>query len=198
MSITDCNAQPGGFTGGYNTYGGAVNVNAGATLNLYAGKFYGNTAPDSEGGAIYIQASNKTTRQPGGIFNMYGGEITDNTAKTGAGVRAAGTNDPALAASEINIYGGVLARNHATDRGAAIGAANGTILRLQDCQILDNTAVARAAGFYAQGAIMDATAMRARQTQKSKPYLIILNVSLSKFFNSEIIFCIKSFLLCKL
>ena len=155
LSITDCTENPGGLTGGKNTYGGFANVNAGATLNLYAGKIYGNIAEGSEGGAIYIQASNKTTRQPGGIFNMYGGEISGNTAKTGAGVRAAGTNDPALAPSEINIYGGVLSDNHATDRGAAIGAAYGTKLLLQDCQILNNTAVARAAGFYAQGAIVE-------------------------------------------
>ena len=136
-AITDCNETAGGLTGGYRTYGGSININTGAKLNLFAGKLYGNTSPDSEGGAIYLQEN--TSANPA-IFNMYGGEITDNTAKSGGAIRAAGTSQADGDRSQVNIYGGLIARNHATGQGGAIYASNNTVVNLLGGTIDSNSA----------------------------------------------------------
>ena len=115
FTITDCMENAGGFTGGKNTYGGSINVNSGATLNLYAGNIYGNASENSEGGAIYMQGgSNKNdVLKNGAIFNMYGGVIRDNVAAIGGAVRAAATNVEGVQPAKINIFGGQITGNQA-------------------------------------------------------------------------------------
>ena len=167
LSITDCNTEHGGLTGGVRTYGGSINVVAGSTLNLYGGKFYGNTAPDNEGGAIYVQASKTADGEniPGGVINMYGGEICDNTASIGAGIRLAGQNDGVDAApAQFNMYGGSIHGNNAAYKvtvneetqeetksngyGGGVAANNGTVINLYGGQISENTADNAGGGLY--------------------------------------------------
>lgn len=122
-SVTDCAAEVGGFTGGNRTYGGVVNINAGGILNLYAGRMWGNTAPNSEGGAIYLQAGRVALN--GGVLNMYGGIIENNTALYGGGIRAAGLNAGGTGMpSTVNIYGGEISDNH-TGTMVSVSATTG-------------------------------------------------------------------------
>jgi len=161
LSITDCSQNPGGFTGGSKAYGGVVNVVAGSTLNLFAGELYGNTAPSSEGGAIYLQGGNPTT--PGGILNMYGGKIHDNTAGIGGAIRAAGlgTNGGEVS-SQINIYGGEIYNNKTfykldeegkksdvQGEGGAIAATLGTTVNIYGGSIYGNVAEDDGGAIYA-------------------------------------------------
>lgn len=161
FTITDCAAEVGGFTGGNRTFGGSVNINAGGILNLYAGKFYGNNAPDSEGGAIYLQ---RGTTIDGGILNMYGGVVSGNTALYGGGIRAAGLNTGATAkATVVNIYGGLITDNHTgtmttvdangketvtNGHGGGIDTAIGTQLNLYGGTISKNTSAYNGGGIY--------------------------------------------------
>ena len=140
-TITDCNDQVGGLTGGVRTFGASVNINVGATFNLFAGKIYGNTAPDSEGGAIYLQ---ENTKNPA-IFNLYGGEISGNTAKYGGAIRAAGSSADADKC-QVNIYGGTIKENHSTYQGGGIYASNNTVVNLYGGEISGNTSEAEGAG----------------------------------------------------
>ena len=136
-AITDCQKQAGGLTGGVRTYGGSININVGATFNLFAGKIYGNTAPESEGGAIYLQEN--TSANPA-IFNMYGGEISGNTAKSGGAIRAAGTTQADGDRCQVNIYGGRIAENAATGQGGAMYISNNSVANLLGGTIEKNTA----------------------------------------------------------
>ena len=161
FTITDCSAEVGGFTGGNRTFGGSVNINAGGIMNLYAGKFYGNNAPDSEGGAIYLQ---RGTTIDGGILNMYGGTVSGNTALYGGGIRAAGLISGATAkATVVNIYGGLITDNHTgtmttvdangketvtNGHGGGIDTAVGTQLNLYGGTISKNTSAYNGGGIY--------------------------------------------------
>lgn len=161
LSITDCSDTPGGFTGGSKAYGGVVNVVAGSTLNLYGGELYGNTAPSSEGGAVYLQGGN-SSGVPGGIFNMYGGKIRDNTAGIGGGIRAAGLGDDGKIPNQVNIYGGQITGNKTIYKldaeskpsdvqgeGAAIAATLGTVVNIYGGTISQNIAEDDGGAIYA-------------------------------------------------
>ena len=150
MNITDCSETAGGFTGGSNHYGGSVSVTAGSTLNLFNGKFYGNQAPDNEGGAIYLQGGNGSGGlvKPGGIFNMYGGEITGNTAKAGAGVRAVGWSEGGQVGSQMNLYGGSIHENTATAYGGGVAITTGATMNVYGGTIGENTAESVGGGIY--------------------------------------------------
>ena len=164
LNITDCSENVGGLTGGNRTYGGSINVVAGSTVNLFAGKIYGNTS--NEGGGVYLQGSkvSGSTHIAGGIFNMYGGEISGNTATTnGAGVKSAGIGgtgekDPSI----VNIYGGKITGNEAVEtvtvnaetgeetvkqaNGGGIAATEETSVNLYGGIISGNTAAKQGGG----------------------------------------------------
>ena len=127
LSITDCTGS-GVITGGSRTYGGAISVRRGATLNLYAGKISGNTALTEEGGAIYIVGGGKDgdTLNPGGVFNMYGGEISGNTARQGAAIRLTAPSGEGTNA-QFNMYGGKICGNEAKTNGSAVYATIATV-----------------------------------------------------------------------
>ena len=134
-TVTDCNEAEGSFVGGNRTYGGSVNINTKGTLNWFAGKITGNTAPESEGGAIYMQENG--TEAPA-IFNMYGGQISGNTAKFGGAIRAAGSNAANRVHSQVNIYGGTISDNQSSYRGGAIYANNYAEIKLLGGTITGN------------------------------------------------------------
>ena len=138
LTITDCSKAVGGFTGGDLDYGGSVNMAPGSTLNLYAGKFYGNNS--NMGGAIYMRGGTDTV--PGAVLNMYGGQISGNTAKDGAGLRVIGTGtgaDPnGVTPSQVAIYDGTISDNHATNNGAGINISGGADLAIRGGQLRKN------------------------------------------------------------
>ena len=116
MSVTDC-VGTGKLTGGSSTYGGAIGVQAGSTLNLFGGTITGNKSTDKkigQGGAIYLQAGSPV----GGTLNMYGGKITGNEATWGGAIYAKKN-------SKINIYGGTISENTASTYGGAVYACEG-------------------------------------------------------------------------
>lgn len=161
LSVTDCSEAPGGFTGGSKAYGGVVNVVAGSVLNLYGGELYGNTAPSSEGGAVYLQGGNAEV--PGGVFNMYGGKIRDNTAGIGGAIRAAGmSSNGGEIPSMINIYGGEISGNKTfyklgengeksdiQGEGGAIAATLQTVVNIYGGTISNNVAEDDGGAIYA-------------------------------------------------
>ncbi|MCQ2555909.1 MAG: hypothetical protein MJ149_01090, partial [Clostridia bacterium] len=101
----------GVITGGVSTstYGGAIELNENATLNVYDGTFAGNNAKavfiiPGNGGAIYVSNNSKAT--------IYGGNIEYNTADSnGGGISSAG---------DLTIYGGRIENNTATNAGAGV------------------------------------------------------------------------------
>ncbi len=142
LSITDCQGAAGKLTGGNSAYGGAININRMAVFNLYAGTLTGNKARTNssgagdEGGAVYMQSGNDS--EHGGTFNMYGGEISGNSAGVGGAVRVQGGSS-ASAAGSINIFGGRISGNTAT-RGGGIFASDDATVTVSGGSISDNTA----------------------------------------------------------
>ncbi len=65
---------------------------------MYGGSITGNNQSGKAvaGGGVYVGE--------GGIFNMYGGKITDNISSSGGGVGVSGT---------FNMYGGTISGNTA-------------------------------------------------------------------------------------
>ena len=126
LSITDC-VGTGTITGGDRNYGGAINVNRMATLNLYGGSITGNTAGKTSsaaslGGGVYLQAGK--VNEPGGIFNMYGGTISDNSGYQGGGIHVAAGEVADATPAQLNIYGGTVSGNTA---GGEVTNADGTV-----------------------------------------------------------------------
>lgn len=122
LSITDCK-DTGKITGGVRNYGGVINVNAGSTMNLYGGSLIGNKVVDldndkGKAGAVYL--SKTSDGQPGGVFNMYGGAISENKAYRGAAVFA-------CEGATLNMYSGTIANNTTTYRGAITNEGAATI-----------------------------------------------------------------------
>ncbi len=81
--------------------GGAVSTSTNMTLDIYGGKFYGNSST-YVGGGIYVGTNS--------VLNIYGGEISDNQAQTsGGGIYTAN--------STVNIYDAKITDNLATRGG---------------------------------------------------------------------------------
>ena len=132
LSISDC-VGTGTLTGGNSTYGGSVSVTRRAEFTLYGGNITGNTAPTSTGeglgGAIYVQAGKGS--ENGGIVNMYGGRLSDNTAYNGAAIMLAIGEDASAAPATANIYGGEITNNYSA--GLEKVDANGNTSRVGGC-----------------------------------------------------------------
>ena len=141
LNITDCGS--GKLTGGNKTFGGAINVNAGGTLNLFGGTLTGNQSNDKtplpekadlmqgQGGAIYLQKAKDGL--PGGVLNMYGGTISGNKASLGGGIYAAAT-------TSLNIYGGTISNNQAVAYGGATYSTGGIVTNIENAKFEGNTA----------------------------------------------------------
>lgn len=109
--------------------GSAITVSAGATLNLYdcagGGKVSGGQA--AQGGGVYVAA--------GGVFQMYGGEISGNTVRAlgaaiktsfGAGVYVAGT---------FRMSGGSITGN--TGKGGGVYLSDDGVLELSGSPVIE-------------------------------------------------------------
>ncbi len=133
VNITDCCETVGGFTGGNAEYGSVVNMAAGSTLNLFAGKIYGNASPANGGGAVYLRGTKGT--DPGAVMNMYGGVITENTSN------ADGAAISMNAGTKLNIHGGEITKNTAVGNGGGIFATgNDTLITMNGGEVSGNTA----------------------------------------------------------
>ena len=168
-SVTDCSAEVGGFTGGNRTFGGVVNINAGGTLNLYAGRMWENISPNSEGGAIYLQAGRNALS--GGVLNLYGGIVENNTALYGGGIRAAGLNAGGTGVpSTVNIYGGEIRNNSSVNmvttnaegkevttngHGGGIDVQTGSVLNLYGGIISGNSAQYNGGGIFLANSVFN-------------------------------------------
>lgn len=148
ISISDCTAKTengvytaGKFTGFNNTHndsgGAAIYIRAGSTLNFFDG-IVENCTAGSGGGALYAHTS---------TINMYGGLLTNNTAKLGDTMKnGAGVF---LYMGTLNMYGGEISNNKAAN-GAGIHLFDSTSrLNISGGTITGNTATAEGAGINA-------------------------------------------------
>jgi len=168
LTVFDCTAsydaagnyKSGTITGGSRTYGAGVSVRVNAVLNLYGGAITGNanTASEGYGGGVYL-SQNKSNTQAGGVFNMYGGEVSGNTAQYGGGVYVPGHNTSSTYTSKaaaVNIYGGKLRNNIATQNGGAICQRfkpSTVAVTIENAEISGNQAQSTASGKGCGGAI---------------------------------------------
>ena len=133
VSITDCGSQSGKITGCTKDQNGStLRMEPGGVLNLYGGRVVENVSPGD--GTIYAAVSN-AEGIAGGEFNMYGGEISGNTARRGAIFAASG----GIHAPVIRILGGIITGNHANGTGATSGG--GGILSFHPVEIGGNAKV---------------------------------------------------------
>ena len=149
LTITDCCDNCGTLTGGNSSYGGAIQVQRGAVLNLYNGIFTNNVSTDANngvGGAIYLQAANASVA--GGVFNMYGGKITGNTAAKGGAIGTGDGMETTQALTRINIYGGEITNNEATNNGGAIRTGTYAQVTISNVEITGNTSDANGGAVY--------------------------------------------------
>ena len=140
LGITDC-AGTGKLTGGNSTFGGCIGIQAGSTVNLFAGTITGNESLDEssgQGGAIYLQAN--------GTLNMFGGTIAENQATLGGAIYGKGK-------AYVNIYGGQIRDNQATTYGGAIYTRDGNSqINLGAATIQGNYAKTGGGAVYTTGA----------------------------------------------
>ena len=129
LSLTDCQGT-GKITHADGKNGCGVYVYAfhRATFNMYGGSITGNNGHASssntstpDGGGVYM---NNTTymEDNGGIFNMYGGTISKNSATNGGGLFMCNN-----VGNIFRMYGGSITGNTATGMGGGVYSAGGTI-----------------------------------------------------------------------
>jgi len=143
LTISDCTAYyegetyvSGAVTGCKSTDGGCFNVRrGGGMLVLESGKLTGSTASGG-GGAVSLQSTSGSSK--GGVFHMYGGEITGCSAVNGGAVVA-------NSGGSIYIHGGKISGNAATGTstnqgGGAIYLTGASKLEVTGGEINGNTA----------------------------------------------------------
>lgn len=95
-------------------------------------------AVDKTGSGVLLYSSWTESNGNGTRFNMYGGNITGNTAEHGGGVnieRARGEG------GIFNLYGGVISGNKANDAGGGVGTSGRySAFTMYDGEITNNTA----------------------------------------------------------
>ena len=146
LSVTDCTGS-GKLTGGVRNFGGVINVNQGATFNLYGGNLTGNqtVAMDNDNGkagAIYLTKAQDDL--PGGVFNMYGGSVSGNKSYTGGAIFV-------CTGATANIYGGAIANNEAYRGGAIYADAEATV-NIAGGKLNGNTTTNRAGAIFLSNA----------------------------------------------
>jgi len=154
LNLTDCSAEPGALTGGTQTWGAAVNINVGATFNLFGGKITGNRNVATSGGigAIYVQGA-------GSVFNMYGGEISGNEGVVGTIHTPSGITGTPM---QINLYGGIICGNKCVKATTASGGTTGgnggavyvsanTLVTIDGGEICHNEAAGNGGGLFVNG-----------------------------------------------
>lgn len=130
FSLTDCqNTGKITHSNGKSGCGVYVFSNSRATFNMYKGSIDSNaghvTTSNStttiNGGGVSMN-NNSGYSDDGGIFNMYGGTISNNSATNGGGLFMCSN-----AGNIFNMYGGSITGNTATDQGGGVYSASGEI-----------------------------------------------------------------------
>lgn len=151
LSLTDCQGN-GKITHADGKNGCGVYVDAfhRATFNMYRGSITGNNGHASSsntstpnGGGVYM---NNTTNMEnnGGIFNMYDGTISNNSATTGGGLFMCNN-----VGNIFNMYGGSITGNTATSKGGGVYSDGGKITMTGGS--IDNNNAPQGGGMYASG-----------------------------------------------
>ena len=148
LTICDCTAgnvdgkyTAGTITGADGTVGGgAIRMAPGSVVNLCDGRITGNHTT-GEGGAFYLEGCTLSNPTPA-VLNMYGGEISENTADKGFGaaIRFAGAAD-GLSAATFRMEGGVIRDHSSSNFGGAIHAPGKATIELLGGTIENNRAV---------------------------------------------------------
>ena len=146
FALTDCQKTVGTITHAEGVSGEGV-YNAGFFI-MYNGKISGNNSSGVETRSLFemydgMICDNKTSYSGGGVyvsdsgeyeynFKMYGGEISDNEAKDGAGVFILG--------KKVAMNGGIISRNKSTDDGGGVYNYGGTF-EMSGGEISNNTTI---------------------------------------------------------
>lgn len=151
ISITDCTAvtvdgvyTAGKLTGGHDTGtagGGAIYLRAGGNLNLFEGIITGNQS-NVAAGALLVTTNTVT--------NIYGGEISENTAVNGETMKPGGAIY-AMKGAEVNVLGGVFKNNSGYQGGAIWVDGSASKLTVTGGTFADNTASVNGAAIYGKG-----------------------------------------------
>lgn len=137
LDLCDCVGT--GTLGGSNASGGSIRIGAYANATLYSGTLTGNNV-SGDGGAVSVTGGNCS-------FTMYDGAITGNTATgNGGGI----SSYDSWNAGTVNINGGVISNNRATN-GGGIYAVSRTHFHLNGGEIINNTATGDGGGVYCSG-----------------------------------------------
>ena len=119
-----CDCQGGGtFKGATSGWGGMCVYLYNSRLDMYGGKLTGGKVTGNGGGGA-IALDDKDC-----VFNMYGGEISDNYGRNygGAIFQNFAKNKPNATGGNFNMYGGVIKNNSAKNGGAFFSTTGGTI-----------------------------------------------------------------------
>ena len=146
FALTDCQETVGTITHKAGVSGEGV-YNAGK-FTMYNGKISGNNSSGVEAQSLFdmydgMICNNKTSDLGGGVyvsesgeyeynFKMYGGEISDNEAKNGAGVFIRG--------KKVAMKGGIISRNKSTNDGGGVYNEDGTF-EMSGGEISNNTTI---------------------------------------------------------
>ena len=151
LSLTDCQGN-GKITHADGKNGCGVYVDAfhRATFNMYRGSITGNNGHASssntstpDGGGVYM--NNKTQMSDnGGIFNMYGGTISNNSATNGGGLFMCNN-----VGNIFRMYGGSITGNTATGMGGGVYSAGGDITMTGGS--IDHNNASQGGGMYESG-----------------------------------------------
>lgn len=131
-----CDCQGGGTVKGATSGWGGMCVDLyNSRLDMYGGKLTGGKVTGNGGGGA-IALDDKDC-----VFNMYGGEISDNYGRNygGAIFQNFAKNKPNATGGNFNMYGGVIKNNSAKNGGAFFSTTGGTI-KMTGGTISGNTA----------------------------------------------------------
>lgn len=119
-----CDCQGGGtIKGATSGWGGMCIYLYNSTLDMFGGKLTGGKVTGNGGGGA-IALDDKDC-----VFNMYGGEISDNYGRNygGAIFQNFAKNKPNATGGNFNMYGGTIKDNTAKNGGAFFSTTGGTI-----------------------------------------------------------------------
>ena len=131
-----CDCQGGGTVKGATSgWGGMCVYLYNSRLDMYGGKLTGGKVTGNGGGGA-IALDDKDC-----VFNMYGGEISDNYGRNygGAIFQNFAKNKPNATGGNFNMYGGTIKNNTAKNGGAFFSTTGGTI-KMTGGTISGNTA----------------------------------------------------------
>lgn len=129
LVLCDC-AGGGTIRGATKGWGGSCVYLYQSTLDIFGGKITGGKVSGNGGGAIALDDSKC-------VLNIYGGEIYGNNGKNSGG--AIFLNNKDKKGGTVNMYGGTIANNTATNGGVIYSACGGTF-NLSGGTISGNTA----------------------------------------------------------